>query len=140
MVRKALVLGVLLAGLFGALTAVLPSEAAPAAVGETITLSITEVGTGSADVAVDAGPVTTRVTAAGTETMAAIQFVVLYDDSVLANRGHGAALISEAGPGVSQAGRVLQLTTVGEYVKYRATSPLRTPVELDRRAWERNVT
>ncbi|MCH8990578.1 MAG: tandem-95 repeat protein, partial [Acidobacteria bacterium] len=83
MVRKALVLGVLLAGLVGALIAVLPSEAAPAAVGETITLSITEVGTGLADSSADAGQqVTMRVIATSTQAMAALQFVIEFDNTV----------------------------------------------------------
>ena len=86
MVRKTLVLGALLAGFVGALTAVLPSEAAPAAVGETVTLTITEVGTGLADAAVDAGAgqqVVMQVTADGVETMSGVDFEILFDPAVL---------------------------------------------------------
>lgn len=78
MVRKALVLGVLLAGLVGALTAVLPAEAVPAANGETITLSVQP----AAAQGFAGCQATVSVTANGTQNVAALQFDLLFDPAV----------------------------------------------------------
>ncbi len=48
-------------------------------------------------------------------------------------------MMSEAGVGFRRRAASSGLTTVREYVKYRATSLLRKPAALDRRAWERGV-
>ena len=112
MVRKALVLGALLAGLLGALTAVLPAEAVPAAVGETITLTITDATTGLTDASgPPASQVTMRVRAEGTQTMQGLQFTVIYDPTVL-----GVLSVSTTTEGVLPQGFLFQVgtTTAGE--------------------------
>ncbi len=78
MIKKALVLGALVAGLLGALSAVLPAEAVPANQAAGITLSVQP-----ADAQGFAGcQATVSVTADGTQDVAGLQFDLLFDPSV----------------------------------------------------------